>query len=572
MAGPWEKYQQTSGPWNKYQGNVMPAYVSIPSPEKDVGAEQSALLGALQGGSFGFADEAEAALNNPLGALKTAAGHLGANYSPTDQDVQSYTKSRDAIRKEYETAEAQHPTAYLAGNVGGGIIPALATGGLGLAGEGALGAAKVGALAGGLGGLGSSKATTLGGDVSDIKSGAEGGAITGGVIGAGLGVAKAGAGAVGGLLNDIIESQPAQTFGKAFKQGAKGVKVVGNQAKESIEKNAIDVAKRLGLVAEDVRSGAGEELGGVKSTLGESEKTTDISDVLDNITQKAQDLQKSNLPEAQRDSQKLLSIVNKFKDDPELNFEDLQQLKEDFGALSQKGDSSLLQTQQGTNVATQGATGLRNAIESGFPEMSSPNAKYSMAKQALDILGLDNSSFIKDPITGQMTLHPQETSKLVNLVRQAGTDTSTGMTSSNKLTQALDALNQANPEAASAIRQAVVDAGENLDLAHKANKVGLFNKLGTFQGNLVQAGNRLGLVANKAPEVAAKIVGATPEQITQMAQYVAGLGKNASGAASKVASMATKDSVGRNAVLFSLQQDPNYRKILNDITGVKSNE
>lgn len=675
---------------DSYAGNTR-----LPASEEEISAPHAALLGALQGGSFGFADEAEGALHSPLGALKGALGHFGVNYTPTnDEDVKAYAEARDVARKQYESAEAQHPNAYLAGNVGGGVLPAVATGGLGLAGEGALGAAKIGALAGGLGGLGSSTATTLGGDISDIKSGAEGGAITGGVLGAGLGIAKAGIKAVGGILGDIGESQAAQTLAKAYKQGAQGTKVVGTKAKEAIEQNALNVAKKLGLIAENVRKGAGEELGAVTQKLAKSDTSTEISDLLNNLSEKVKDLRKSNLPEAQADADKLDSIITNFTQGPEvetptqigtkaptpsakeelenlaktksgvdkffggsenpainetgqagkinigtneepniqptlsgaaplgennysiieipgtskiglfdknagkfikvmentsataetpimgtettrtgantnLKFDALQQLKQDFAALSERGESGLLKTQQATNIATQGARGLKTAIEEGFPEMTGANAKYSAAKQSLDILGLDNSSFIKDPITGEITLHPQDVSKLTNLVRQAETDTSTGITSGNKLTTALDSLAQADPEKVAAIRKAVTEAGENLDLSHKASKIGLFNKLGTFQGNLVQAGNRLGLAANKAPEVAAKIVGATPEQIAQMAEFVAGLGKKAGGMASKVASMANKDSVGRNAVLFSLQQDPNYRKILHDITGVK---
>ena len=59
MAGPWEKYQQaaqiTSGPWSKYQSS-SPASAASEAPE-EIGTGHAALLGALQGGTFGFADE-----------------------------------------------------------------------------------------------------------------------------------------------------------------------------------------------------------------------------------------------------------------------------------------------------------------------------------------------------------------------------------------------------------------------------------------------------------------------------------------------------------------------------------
>jgi hypothetical protein len=67
---------------------------------------KSLALGGVQGGTFGFADEAE-------GAIRA----LGD---------ETYKEGRDAARKRYEEAEAANPKTYMAGQLGGAILPVIA--------------------------------------------------------------------------------------------------------------------------------------------------------------------------------------------------------------------------------------------------------------------------------------------------------------------------------------------------------------------------------------------------------------------------------------------------------------
>lgn len=134
------------------------------------GALESYARGAWQGGTLGFADEAEAAAR-AVGGLLTGEGW-------------DYSGRRDKIRDEYAAAEAANPAAFRAGQVVGGVGTALIPG-LGI-GKGLAGAIKTGAAVGAAQGLGESEA--------DLTEGELGEAARDVALGAGVG---AGAGAVG---------------------------------------------------------------------------------------------------------------------------------------------------------------------------------------------------------------------------------------------------------------------------------------------------------------------------------------------------------------------------------------
>jgi len=133
--------------------------------------------GALQGASFGFADE--------------IAGLIGKLQG------KDYATERDAVREANAAAQRAHPLAYGGGEIGAGLATAVVPG-LGVA-KGAS-ALKVGLQGAGLGALsaaGSSEATDASGIARDVGEGA----AVGGVGGAALHV-------LGGKLAGTIERSP----------------------------------------------------------------------------------------------------------------------------------------------------------------------------------------------------------------------------------------------------------------------------------------------------------------------------------------------------------------------------
>lgn len=172
-------------------GGPVPDEGSIQGPEEP-GRLEALGRGALQGVTFGFADEAQGALESIF----------------TDK---TYQAARDQARQANARAHAAHSGFYGGGEVVGGLASALVPG-LGIAeGAGLAGVAGKAALAGGLGGLGGSEATDVGGVLKDVGAGA----LEGGIGGA---VAH-GAGKVAGrLLSAAPEAADAQAL-KALSQG-----------------------------------------------------------------------------------------------------------------------------------------------------------------------------------------------------------------------------------------------------------------------------------------------------------------------------------------------------------------
>lgn len=132
---------------------------------------ESAIRGAAQGGTLGFADE--------------ITGALEAAFTP-----KTYRQARDESRAAYRQAQEDNPLAFGAGEVGGGLASLLLPGGA--AAKGASLAGKVGAaaLGGAVSGAGYSEEESLGGIARDA---AVSGAVSGGLAGA-LGLAAKGVG------------------------------------------------------------------------------------------------------------------------------------------------------------------------------------------------------------------------------------------------------------------------------------------------------------------------------------------------------------------------------------------
>lgn len=155
--------------------------------EDKPGMGESALRGAAQGASFGFADEATAGVG---GVYDYLMGKLGARGEIDLKDA--YQTRRDAIRGRDELAQAANPKTFGAAEIGGGVASALIPGVGALSGtaQGAkIGAvAGKGALAGGVTAAGKSEADLTEGEVDAggvLKGAALGGLTAGALKGAG---------------------------------------------------------------------------------------------------------------------------------------------------------------------------------------------------------------------------------------------------------------------------------------------------------------------------------------------------------------------------------------------------
>lgn len=169
---------------------------------------EAAGRGALQGATFGFGDEAIGGVTGALDAL-----------SGPETFGDAYRRNRDESRASNALSKEAHPYAYGAGQVGGGLAGALATGGTG-AGAGLLGRLGIGAALGAANGLGSSEADLTKGEVGQAaKDTALGGAVGVGTQGLLEGLGNA----VGPALKN--------TVGKFFDPHANRMAAIGANAR-----------------------------------------------------------------------------------------------------------------------------------------------------------------------------------------------------------------------------------------------------------------------------------------------------------------------------------------------------
>lgn len=148
--------------------------------------------GAGQGITLGFGDElsglAGAATELGARALGNKSHQEFAGASPWEAVTKRYSLERDAMRGENETARAQNPKTFFAGELGGGLllpvggaVKTAAKTGSTLAAMKAGG--KLGALLGAGSGLGNSRADLLKGNFLDSALDTGAGAVLGGAIG-----------------------------------------------------------------------------------------------------------------------------------------------------------------------------------------------------------------------------------------------------------------------------------------------------------------------------------------------------------------------------------------------------
>lgn len=167
---------------------------------------ESTALGAIQGGTAGFADEGEGVLR--------AGKEIIFGDAKFENAPGLYRERRDAARARYEKARQDNPTAYTIGEVGGTIATtAIPAGGL-IKGAGRLGKilkskAGTASVLGAAGGLGLSDA--------DLTKGEMGRAAEDTAWGAGVGLGMHGlTSALGGMVKKLTPTEAAKKLSNVF--------------------------------------------------------------------------------------------------------------------------------------------------------------------------------------------------------------------------------------------------------------------------------------------------------------------------------------------------------------------
>lgn len=236
-AAPKESVDLSGIPTDELLKMHKAAMTPVPAKPEGIdvkGLANSAMRGAAQGATLGFADEATAGVGGLYDYIQAKLGNRG-DISLSD----AYHTRRDAIRRADAASEAEHPWAYTGGQVGGALATAFVPGASALnVGKGAsLGeAVGKGALMGGVAGAGNAK------EITDVPSEATRGAVTGGAVGGALWGAGKGLSAigrrVGPMTAKVVGGVDEKTLGK-YLEAPDRINAIGALPEDAV-KDAVD--------------------------------------------------------------------------------------------------------------------------------------------------------------------------------------------------------------------------------------------------------------------------------------------------------------------------------------------
>ncbi len=261
------------------------------------GYGESALRGAAQGATFGFADEITGLLESIL----------------TDK---KYTQARDESRANYDIAHEANPKMTAAGEMAGGLasaalpIPGLSLGKGASIGKEILFGSELGAATG----LGNSRADIVNGELGQAFQDTKNGALLGGGAGLVMGGATravgAGGKAIGGLLKDAVDptTQRLLALGATAKNfkgplGDKSAKAVEVFKREGLFDKLVDGSEPelqdIAQLAETKRSEAAQKLQDLFAQHGD--KTVNVRDIAADVVPQLREIV-NNAPPDLRDS------------------------------------------------------------------------------------------------------------------------------------------------------------------------------------------------------------------------------------------------------------------------------
>lgn len=561
------------------------ADLSAPAVEEDSTLDTLAdtARGAAQGATFGFADE--------LAGAAGAAGDVLTGQTTMEKILDAYRQNLEESRQAFKQAEERSPTAFTVGNVGGGILTGLATAGAAPALVGARGAAAlanlrnagtlgriaeagaIGAGSGAVAGLGTSEADLTQGEVGEALKDVGTGAAFGGVFGAGLqggveGIKGIGS-AVKGAANLIGKTETAGNIGKAYQLGKEGTDIVTSKGLETAEEGVRAEARGLAKESKDVLSAAGKKVGEAKKAAASS--TQDLSEELEKISEQISRLNISDDPDAINDVAKLQKWLQNLTEGKEgtggidptsVEFKKAMEIKNTLNKFSgSKGGVPKIEDIEAQNELKQIAKSINDKLTTATPELASANKNYATVKQSLETLGLDPANdFVRDAATGQQRLTVAAEQKINSVIKRMARDTDAGENAAVKLNETLRMLEAVDPAKAQALKPRLQKASEVLDLAQKAQRLGLLNRSTYIKSGTVSAANVLGMGVKKLSD-------ATPQQLQQITNTLMQRGGKSMKLVQPLVDAMKKDNVGRNAALFALQQNPEYREMLKEFLG-----
>jgi hypothetical protein len=450
---------------------------------------------------------------------------LSGQTSPTDlaalKDV--YEKGRQKVGKTEEEAVERSPIASRVGE-GAGLLAA-----------GASGASP--ALYGGA-------AAALGGNTPFIagnnqqKMDVAKQTALGTLLGYGTGKA-------GEAIGNTIATSPAA---KAFLASMKGTDLTGDEAITKAGSNLLNESENASNALEQKRIELGKARQNIEDTSGG--QAVYLNDVMPELESKVDNLTGSQSIDEGKEA--LKEVLPENPEQPISLLEALD-LKKKLQAIYL--DDNFHPTVRST--AREMFRDLDNSLVEQVPGLEENNALYSAIKKAQDVFGKEYNE------SDQLV----QSGRQANLLNRATKDTLTGQIAKSELNNAFGNISKVDPELAKNLQSTLSNKIDTFNLARQASnpELNLIKPIQSLKSSSAWIGAKAGQGANAVLNASKRLYDASPEQLQAFSQKLIssgnGTGKNAAIALDKA--VKNNDTMAKNAVLFSIMQNPALRSLVN---------
>lgn len=526
-----------------------------------------------QGVAFGFGDEL-------LGGAQATKDVLSGNSKLSDLYSQ-YRKHQQANEQEYEDVKKRSPLLSLVGELGGSVLPAIATGGLSEAGSlasairsgarlptiinEAIPLIKTGAKIGALGGLGGSRANIenpveLGKDV-----------ITGAAVGGTLGpLTEAGFAKGGKSIGNFVEDSPIlrQHF-KAFREGLKGRGFTGDKNLSNLVQESDTVA---GDLADKMKAGKdyiNQQYGSVlKGDINFTPEEASIFDDLATIISSKKNKTKLD--------QNTIETINGIKAGSPVSAQDVKNLqkfaRDNAMSINQGEDAqTLIQTASSVNDLLKSKVPGYREVNDLFRKFEEPVESFltNVPSEQLAVASQPN----KDTLSTNLFKSGKNVLEKSSLPFQEGKKEFTQL---GRLQEGLTDLSTSQPEL---LKQMGIDnvgnyfnkLKDSADIQAIGKTIGgsgSLNKsidiLGTGLKGTYSAANIAGKVAKGPADLGKAVFGASDDALMSMASKFKGSTNPSTMAIGTGLEKAiqNKSTNSKNAILFTIMQKPDLRALI----------
>lgn len=527
----------------------------ITKPEPSIG--ESIVRGAAQGATFGGVDEATGAIN----ALSDVAGD---KYTLADL-LDRYRAHRDESRANYAAAEQANPIASLAGNLAGGIALPM----------GALNSARSAMALGAAAGLGSSEADLTKGEVGQAAHDVGTGAVIGGAahhlfnLGKGayeLAKATSPATSYAGARKALKDAPIAEILdektGQIIKQPVNFHSEKGIQAAEA----------KFNTHSQEIHSGvkgalkdSGEAISRIKDTKNPNLTQSEMSSDLANVTKTLSELKDNILtvtPETSADQAKLKQTVENInqliKAEVPLSAKVIANIKSKIDDLQSfsVADSSKLKDREALQAAKKTSEELgemvKRYVDPNFrDELAAQNKKYSEVSGIAEQLGIEKGphSTIEEAI---------EKSSPEKFMSKLDKNSLSGIQSRQLLNEVEKTFQEHGLQGVTkSLKEGTQMYSPLLEARNKGkNLMSIFSTVPTIAGSLHQS------VINQLTKSPKEFYKVNADKLRGLTGAYEKTGKALANVMDK---MQMSDETTRAALVYGLQQNPQYRELLRQI-------